>query len=468
MEGYKRRTIPCSILDTYNMERFLEQQAREGYVLDTYKWLFMDSIFQEMVEDEYCFHIDLYHRNLKNEDSDSGEFKEYLDRFEACGWTMRCYYANLVFFCSRGSDRPSLPVNTQGDPPALIKDITLKTARRHMLVHSGWLLALVALLAGLMLWAGDSSAVVDPAIIIPSIWILSILLSNIFLYIAIAYRVKRLLSPSEVRLFWNEGFLLQLEFMALSALIIVCCWENRTLRLVLPGISLILCAAAFCGYWMWKCRYSKSPWKKSWQEIAGYILSCLLMIALLVNIPTSGIYRYGLSSGKSYYGINEEIPNADMGLTQPELGWGQSDRIFTHVNSNHLCQWEWIIYSEDSVQELFSHGRPDYLRDSRYVGTIVAILKDSDQASAYLKQKKLDPASSTPAEISPEFTSYISGSRKEIYHIKGNLIIVHFLNTYDPRTFDIEQEIAGKALKDNLDTITKKAEDISLNKDSLD
>lgn len=459
MESGRKFDIPCNLMDIRNMERFLEQKAREGYLLECYRWAFWGSVFEEVAEEEYCFHIDLYHKRLTKKDLETEEFLNYAAGFEQCGWTLRCVHENLVFFCSRGGRRPELPVNSQGDQAELLRDVTLKAARKQLAARIGWKAALMVCMEAILLWkTSNANVLMEPGLLIPAAWLLSTFLLDFVRHVTIAHRVKRLKAPLERRAFWDEWSMGLIVFILVAAGSVICFWNNRSAVFLALSAAVMLSSGFFVGYWIWKCKKGARPWKTSWVEIVGYVIPCGILIVLCTRMPLPGNFRYQLENGKSHYEAiipgNEPAPEiTGLGLNQSALGWGEPNVTFSHENPNRLCRWEWIVYSQDSLQSFFSKKHRSYARDSRYIGTMIAKLKDSGTIEAFLRQKKLTLPENGRLELLPGIQSYVCDGGKELVHVKDDLVIIHFLNPYDPRSFDVSDQRIREAVRGNLKMI---------------
>ena len=249
--------------------------------------------------------------------------------------------------------------------------------------------------------------------------------------------------------------------MTAAAGAVIWFWDNRNGAFLWLSFAVIASTGFFLGYWILKCSRGKKPWKVSWVEIVGYIIPCIFLIALCNKMPFPGNFRYQLESGTSHFDVsllgNRPAPEiTKLGLRQEALGWGVSDVTFSHENPNRLCRWEWIAYSQESLQEFYSRDRRDDVKDSRYIGTMMAKLKDEGKLDDFLRQKKLKLEDTGKLNLLPGVQSWMCADGKTLVHVKGDLIVVHFLNPYDSRRFDMEDQVIRDAVRDNLEAVAGK------------
>ena len=116
------------------LERFLEEKAMEGYMIEGFTPFFQNGYFSYLTPGRYHFCVDIYPKKITAKLLASDEFNEYLDACRTSGWTPKTYYKNLVIFCSEAGQRPMELQTDRALAYELLRDTTLRTEERQLFV----------------------------------------------------------------------------------------------------------------------------------------------------------------------------------------------------------------------------------------------------------------------------------------------------------------------------------------------
>ncbi|MBT9776439.1 DUF2812 domain-containing protein [Clostridium sp. MCC353] len=458
MNEYHKYTIPCSLLDVRGLERFLESKAEKGNLIRGFSKWGGTGTFEEVLEGNYHICIDVYRKKLSEKDEGNPEFLEYIDECETVGWHYSCFYKNLVFFYSSQEERPLELKRNQIAAKQYLYDITQPEEKKCLLYQSFNSLAIFAVwFVFLLLGVLKTGRGQDTDLwIYCMIFLTGLLCTNLTgvmaKYLQNLKIGKGLLSERQYIIkpsFWDEDMLTAASLLATGFLLFLLSHRIFAVKSAILSSCAVIISAVLLG--AGRIRYHrKREWKFPLAVKAFCIVPLVLLAVSVTANPTSGSYRYQTGPGADSFvrsGMEEELK--ELGLRPETLGWEKTDFTFLHENKNPLCTYEYLVYDVEGF-DLNSRGSRDYEKSLRYVGTLIAELKNTKSLNRYLKQKEISLKRSSPIELLPEVSSYIEESGKVLFHIKGDRIVLFFLNEYDDRVFDTEDQGKLEVLRETL------------------
>lgn len=461
MNGYHKYIIPCSLLDIQGLERFFEKKAEKGNLIRSFsKWNSVGK-FEEVLEGNYHFCIDIYRKKLSEKDEGNPEFLAYIEECESVGWTYTCTLKNLVIFYSKDEVRPLELKRNQIAAKQYLYDITMPEEKNILLRQAFNSFSAVAVWILLVLFAFMVKAAQKNR----GIWIYCMIFLSGLVFVNMSgviakyiqnQRIGKALKMGKEHLlrpiFWNEEMIMSLTLLITEFALFLWSYQIFSIKsAILSSCAVVISASVLCfGRILYRLG-------RTWKYPSVIRIFCLLpLILLAVSIrvtPAMGSYRYQIRSGESgCTQTTKEEELKELGLKPEVLGWGTSDFVFLHKNKNPLCSYEYLIYNIQNFKASFQDDG-DYEKNLRYIGTASAKLKNEKALQRYLKQKEIDLKQSIPFELLPEVSSYIEENGKALIHIKGNLVIIYFLNEYDDRSFDISDQGKLKIYRETLERI---------------
>lgn len=492
-DGCFSRVLPCHLVETRRMEQYLEAMAGNGKKLRELRFAGLHAIFEDAMPEECHYCIDVYYRALRGTDFQSVEFEEYKETCRACGWEFVCAFENIVVFKSGEKERPPELQTDTALKQEILKDVTLRAERKRLMVELGTMLfycgpALLSLSRGLRsgeLWGLNG---IDFFSVLMAMLIPVMLVRTVWEYLSLA---KRLRSgqplPSKVRFLDSLAFLFVLLcvimlFWALEG-IWFRLWETVLLSLITCALLLVL---ILFDWRQKKTRKVAVLWAVDESSVfmgVGAVVMLVFVVMTSGTLPNSGAYRFMMSSsqeisqdcefvwesgirGAALYPEDAGVDVEDIGENAGDAGENAEDmgvdeedadresaaverRVLLHDNISHYARWERLIYVEED--NLYGDYK-NLNRRLRYVGSMAASLYDEKQIGKFLCSKQLSLEHAQRLELLPEFDSYLLASGKEMVHVRENLVVIHFLNGYDERTFDLSgqkerEAVAGRLRK---------------------
>lgn len=462
-EGLRKILIPCHLIDIHYLERFLEKTARDGYLLVGFSHFFESGKFRDVTGENYHFCVDLYKKVLNKSDLASDEFEEYKEVCRQSGWTFSCAYKNLVVFYSREEERP---MELQTDEPIameLLKKITLQTERGLLFWRAAGVMFWVLLFAGIYLWSYWKQGYINISpiqlaniVILFSIWGVPVL-GAWLQYLVMAGKIKKGIPLPHRKPFWDRDTMMNAVFLFMLAISAAEGYQaglGKVTALSAAGIGilavllLLRCIVVRRGN-----LDGKEPFDTACRLAS--IVPVLLAFAAISMLPREGNFRYELvigdNAGTVYSQTSETERILELGIGKKDLGWDGEDSSFLHSNPTRFASQEWLIYYMD--MDHIASDLKNARKNVRYIGTIIIRLDREEQLTSYLKQKKIDLEKSSRFQAVDHFDSYATESGKEMVHVAGRLVVIHFLNDFDVRSFDIEDGRLIAALREKLPLI---------------
>lgn len=475
-DGCFSRVLPCHLVETKQLEKYLELMAANGKFIKDLKYAGMTAVFEEAEPKKYHYCIDVYYRTLRTAELKSEEFEEYKETCGACGWDYVCAYDNVVIFKSGEEERPpELQTDLQLKRESL-KNVTLKAERKRMVMEMGRVILCCFPIflnrnRGFPFHHLLREAAVNAPVMVIYLLIPLMLIKIVYEYFDLARLLKsdRPL-PSKARLFDSFTFMFFLFFLISLYWI----WEGIWFRLADTTIysvitSFLLAALIFFDGYQKKKKQVAAAWAMDGSSIFmgfGVLVVLLFLIITASGLPQVGNYRFMINRGNGFsendrLGISEEALcsaalypkdigfEADVSLSDKDAGYEAVAREseMGHINISHYAEGENLVYVTDTD----SYGDfTDVYRNLRYVGTMTVRLFDEKQTAWFLRSKGLSLEGAQRLELLPEVDSYLLASGKEMVHLKGNLVVIHFLNCYDERSFEVTQEGVRAAVAEKL------------------
>lgn len=463
-DNLKRLQLPCHLIDIHYLERFLEKSAGEGYLLAGFDRLFENGKFREVMAGNYHFCVDLYKKVLKKKDLASDEFEEYKDVCGQSGWTFCCAYKNLVVFYSQEKERP---MELQTDEPIaleLLRRITLQTERQILLWRAGGAMLWAVLFAGIYVGSYLKKGYLDISpsssgnvVICLSIWGVPVIGAWIQ-YLFMAGKIKKGIPLLRTRPYWDRETMLNLAFLLMLAFLSFAGYRAGVGLVTALGLAGAVILALVLAVRYDQYRKGRLGEGANLDTVCRLIsiIPVLFVFAAIALLPREGNFRYELVSEASdtiYNQTTEDRRVITLGIGKKDLGWDGEESEFYHINQTRFSDREWLIYYMDTTS--ITEALKDPRRKARYVGTMIVRLNKKEMLSAYLKQKELDLTGSKEFQAADGFESFLTESGKEMVHVNGNLVVVHFLNEFDEKSFDVGDPGLLEALKEKLAMIEK-------------
>lgn len=463
MNGYNKYTIPCSLLDIQGLEKFFEKKAEKGNLIRDFSKNTNVGRFEEVQKGKYHFCIDIYRKNICKSDESDPEFSAYIDECESVGWTYTCTYKNLVIFYSKDEERPLELKRNQIAAKQYLHDITRMEEKKILAYQVLWPFLVVSVCLIVLCWGflkDGTSKNMD-------IWICSMFfvtgltaanisgtiakyIQNIRIGKALETGKEHLLKPA----FWDDDMVMSMALLITGFVLFLCSYQMLAIKsAILASCAVIISAVLLClGRIRYrigkKCQYSSAV------RVCSIVPIILLSLSLGL-IPSMGSYRYQIRSGRfGYSQTDQEEAVKELGLRPEMIGWGETDFTFLHKNQNPLCSYEYLIYQVQNFN-LSLENSSDYEKTLRYIGTAAAKIKNEKVLQSYLKQKDINLKRSYSFELLPDVSSYIEENGKAQIHIKGDLVVIFFVNEYDERSFDIIDLGKLEVYRENLEKILR-------------
>lgn len=474
-EGCFSRVLPCHLVETKQLETYLELMAANGKFLKDLKYAGMTAVFEEADPKKYYYCIDVYYRPLKPAELRSEEFEEYKETCGACGWEYVCAYDNLVIFKSGDEERPAELQTDLQLKREILKNVTLRAERKRMIMELGRVIlccfpVFLNRNRGLSFQELIGETVVNAPVMAVYLLIPLMLVKIVYEYFSLARLLKsdRPL-PSKARLFDSFTFMFFLFFLISLYWIGEGIWFRLADTTIYSVITSCIIAALilFDGYQK-KKKQVAAAWAMDGSSLFmgfGVLAALLFLIITASGLPQTGSYRFMINRGNDFsenyiLGISQELRGAalypkdigfagDGSFSDGGAGYGAEIRESEvgHDNISHYAEGEALVYVTDTD----SYGDfTDVYRNLRYVGTMTVRLFDEKQTARFLRSKGLSLEGAQSLELLPEVDSYLLASGKEMVHLKGNLVVIHFLNSYDERSFEVTKEDVREAVAEKL------------------
>lgn len=465
---YINRRFPGLLIETNLMEEFLEHKAQKGEIFVGFSKFALSGYFKKNMPKNYHYCIDVYYRPLKENELDTEEFNEYKETCLACGWSYVCAFENIVVFYSEEEGRPR---ELQTDPElqrSILKQITLKAERRQMfirIVSSLFLIALYSLNVELMWFkvSGEDRHWWDMSFVNPWAFLIVKEIWEVIIHIRIMLIVQKEKPLPRLGVLWNSFGLTEIF---LSGWAIVAAFACFWFQLYFRGMCAVIAFILVAGELVHSLRASKKQkmdyrlWlEEEWggaYKIVGGIIVFLCLFTALIALPTSDkYYRFSLECavGKyemAYHDNQEEDAVYDSALSQKDVAFlEQADGIRQKENPGHYTEFEKIYYIQDAYTAGINHSYEDYF----YVGTLISRLLDAEKLDDYLKEKHLTLEGAEQYNLVQGVDSYFLPSGKEIVHVSGNMVVIHFLDKRDERMFTLKEPEVRAAVTEKTEKI---------------
>lgn len=300
-DGYKKLEFPCYLIETYQLERYLEAKAEQGKIFADFSYFGLSGKFEDAMPKKFHYCVDVYYRPLKKKELAAAEFEEYKATCLSCGWHYVCAFENIVVFYS---DEEVRPPELQTDPELkqdILTRVTWKVERKRMIIRalSNLFMSVIFLINPLIILlqgdAGDWNRWDLVAFGMFFVWPL------VFIWDLLKYRclVKKL---REGRLFTDEGrpwdrwsFTTSL-FAILGLLMTIECFWFRMYMAGMRGILamvFLLCALLLTKWRLKRNNSAAERWKMERPTgVETTILCCglVLLLTMMSSLPVSGNY----------------------------------------------------------------------------------------------------------------------------------------------------------------------------------
>lgn len=461
MNGLRTFTLPCSLMNLRGLEQFFTDKAKAGYLLRGFGGGGGAGKFETVLKDDYHFCVDVYRKEISEEEQGEIEFTAYIDECEELGWTFSCTCHNLVIFYKKGGERPPELKRNRIIIRNYLEDVTMPAERRILIRQALAGLAVFTFWLAVVAWGifrDRRMEAVEPWMLLIGVVIL-IPVINQSGTIAKWVQQKTLLKDIKARRplqpdrsFWNEEAIVSAAGLAVG--LWMSFWSYRAMAVKSAFFSFwtVVISAGILFLVVWRRRTGKS---RSFALLTkgSSILSILFMVGALLVCPTQGSYRFQMMPGERHTNQTEEERRIlDLGLNLEEAGLGKKGFAFYHENKNPCCVSETIIYQIEEIP-LPVKNNSEYVKSIRYAGTAIAQLKNPGSLERYLKQKHLNLRTWVPFELEEGTNSYLSDSGKEMIHMKGDWVVLFFLSSYDDRSFELEKVAGNEVYKKKLKAI---------------
>ena len=261
---------------------------------------------------------------------------------------------------------------------------------------------------------------------------------------------------------WNRNIMVQI-FVGLWACTIAftCFW----FRLYFQGSWAVLALLLLIGEFLYGLRASKKQGKDYclWKDelppvfkIAGSGVVVLLLFASFTYTPISdSYYRFSLQCSADEFKMeyhdsweNEEIYSRALNQEDAAFSTEAVEGRFKE-NPGHYTDFERIVYIQDSYPVGIEHAYEKWF----YVGTLTSRLLNIKKLEPYLKEKHLTLEGAEKYNLVQGVDSYFLPSGKEIVHVSGDMIVIHFLDKRDERNFTLKSPASRTAVADKTEKI---------------
>ena len=453
VKDYDKFNIPYSLTETEQLERFFERKAGEGHLIKMLSDFGQRGDFLMTAPGKYHFSIGIYDKKVTKEEEKTERFMEFRQRWEESGWIYDTALKNLVVFYSREVERPTVPYTVY--PPSRPEgpwEVTVKEENKALLGMS--MMYLLLTIPYLLIFISNPIrrnhhyeplellACLCIALALLWIWETPAIAMKLRQREAVRYRKETGRVP-EFYLFWDELTLNTVGSMVISIVGITCGLKSLAFRTTAFAALAFLVASAYMIL-LYK-EYRKKRERNYGVKRFISVIPFLLLIAAFCFYPYQGTYRYTLSGADWIMGSTaQEREVISQGLSPEELGWGEEEYSFYIDTSNMACRSERVIFHRQEMEDAIVRVE-DFEKDSRYIGTVQAELRRETYLNLYLKQKKLSLDGSVLLDTKGEMKYYLTQTGKEIIGGSGKTVVIYFLNTYDERSFSLQD---GKLLKE--------------------
>lgn len=458
--------IPFSFADRKKLEDFLRDQAARGLMLTgmkNHRFLFRE----ENSGTDCHFSIDFYHQKLTRARQKSPDFQEYLDTCAACGWHYLFSYRNAVFFRSEGELLPPPIQSDEALDRELEKAFALACEGSRMLSKYFFHVILLISLTILLFLEMRQRTVSLPFFaclgIVYGSYVIA-LVPELCYFIRFSRALGRSLPLPKSRRFWNVQDI-QLFLLAIPTLYLLFkSWLYRFTSCFYWLLILTAVIALLLGFQLRNRRQNR--YVRNTEGIS--FLLCLIMTGSILScsgqLPTASDIRYmpgaPLFGSTPYWRDIPLSPEAEalkkslprLFLTYSDLEYG-SEPDATVIRepdcTNRWCEREFFHTEQQEFHR--SHvGQPDGLH---YVGTVAAWLSSPGDLSPYLRMKSLSLEDADPVPILEGVDSYRMKSGKEWVHVKGNALVIYYLNPEDIYTFPNDSDSFCRTMAKKLETL---------------
>lgn len=453
VKDYDKFRIPYSLTETEQLERFFERKAGEGHLIKMLSDFGQRGDFLMTAPGKYHFSIGIYGKKVTKEEEKTERFMEFRQRWEESGWIYDTALKNLVVFYSREEERPTVPYTVY--PPSRPEgpwEVTVKEENKALLGMS--MMYLLLTIPYLLIFISNPIrrnhhyeplellACLCIALALLWIWETPAIAMKLRQREAVRYRKETGRVP-EFYLFWDELTMNTVGSMVISIVGITCGLKSLAFRTTAFAVLAFLVASAYMIL-LYKEYRKKRELNYGVKRFIS-VIPFLLLIAAFCFYPYRGTYRYTLSGADWIMGSTaQEREVISQGLSPEELGWGEEEYSFYIDTSNMTCRSERVIFHRQETEDAIVRVE-DFEKDSRYIGTVQAELRRETYLNLYLKQKKLSFDGSVLLDTKGEMKYYLTQTGKEIIGVSGKTVVIYFLNTYDERSFSLQD---GKLLKE--------------------
>lgn len=461
---YLKRSFPCLLIETNVMERYLETQAENGKVLAYFSKFALSGYFTETLSKKYHYCIDVYYRPLKEEELETDEFKEYKETCLACGWKYVCAFENIVVFYSEEEKRPQELQTDSVLKKDILKGITLRTELRQMLLRLTTSFFIIALYASSFYLQWSRNLPVekhwwDINSFFPWVLVIVVIAWEVLAHIRILFLVWKERPLSRPARLWNRFSMTQIFVCAWAALIAAVCFWFRFYFRGGCAVFVLLFMAGNLFYKLRDCKRKKTDYtlwlaeRKKGSLIVGSIMVTVLLIISFLAAPVSDTYyRFSLECSVGSYEMEyqesrEKDAAYNSALSQSDAGFlERTDDWRVKNNPGHYTDFEHLVYIKDYYPEGADHSHEQWF----YVGTLAARLLDAGSMDAYLREKRLTLDGAEKYELLPDVASYLLPSGKEIIHIRKDMVVMHFLDKRDIRSFSLDKLAVRNAVAEKV------------------